>query len=411
MIVDFIGQPFREESNLYDFFDSTLRDEAFDSLRVVTAWAKRSGLRRVSGPLRDLRARGGRAEIMVGIDEGGATRQGLELALELFDAVWVFHDPTRRTFHPKIYVARGLERARILVGSNNLTAGGVYFNYEAALDVNLHLAGPADANLLQKVDEYVDRLMGETELCVRLDPDMLVVLSDSAALQIRDEDWSAVPREGEPENTDQAGSYPQDEGAVPFGRARSRRRADPSPPERRDAEERPTMDAEAVGGAQAPEHLGRPGPPPEVRGVVRRWTKQLSKSDAQRPSRGSNPTGNLRLTRAGHPIDWRTFFRNDLFGTATWAPDTDSQGNPIEIAKVRFEVAIGGDDYGSYELTVDHGPHREAGQANHVTVLHWGELAGILREEDHVGDFVVIERRSDGSFRLEIRPDAPPPVL
>jgi len=37
------------------------------------------------------------------------------------------------------------------------------------------------------------------------------------------------------------------------------------------------------------------------------------------PTLGSNPTGNLKLTQAGHNIDWRTYFRYEMFGDLDWS--------------------------------------------------------------------------------------------
>src|SRR5205823_6122087 len=113
--------------------------------------------------------------------------------------------------------------------------------------------------------------------------------------------------------------------------------------------------------------------PPATPTVVYEWSKEMSRSDAQQPTRsGTNPIGNLRLTEAGNPIDHRTFFRRDLFGPANWAPANDSRGNPIELATIPFDIVIAGTPLGTRNLVVDHAPHREAGQANHLTVLHWG---------------------------------------
>jgi hypothetical protein len=152
-------------------------------------------------------------------------------------------------------------------------------------------------------------------------------------------------------------------------------------------------------------------PPSSVAFVVRRWTKKLAKTDAQQPTPGSNPTGNLRLTKARHAIDWRTFFREHLFGDADWQESADNFGNAIDVAYVDFGVEFDGEDMGTHTLRVDHAPHRESGQGNHVTVLHWDHLITGLQQRNFVDFYVAIEKMSDSTYRLSITKADPGVVL
>jgi hypothetical protein len=139
---------------------------------------------------------------------------------------------------------------------------------------------------------------------------------------------------------------------------------------------------------------------------VATWTKVLPASDAQHPpSPGSNPLGNVRLTQAGHgKINWLTWFRHELFGPAKWEGVKDRNGNDVEIAWVPFVVTIGGKSHGVIELQVDHAVHRESGQHNHATVLHWGRLGPVLRRTDYTGHVLTLQRLSEGTYRLDISP-------
>jgi hypothetical protein len=135
------------------------------------------------------------------------------------------------------------------------------------------------------------------------------------------------------------------------------------------------------------------------------WSKTLSRADAQQPEdpTKTNITGVLRLAKAGNPIDWRTFFRQDLFGPASWAPSRDRQGNLIETASVPFHVTIGGASRGVIPLRVDHAPHREAGQYNVPTILHWGDALGpFLRSTPMHGHVVTWSSLSNGDYELTI---------
>jgi hypothetical protein len=98
-----------------------VEDPSTVHLWVATAWAKRCGLSRVANSIQALRHRGGTAEAIIGIDEGGASLEGQQLAADLVEPVHVFHDPGPRTFHPKFYVAESAAEATVIVGSGQTT--------------------------------------------------------------------------------------------------------------------------------------------------------------------------------------------------------------------------------------------------------------------------------------------------
>jgi hypothetical protein len=71
---------------------------------------------------------------------------------------------------------------------------------------------------------------------------------------------------------------------------------------------------------------------------------------------------------------------------------------------VPFEIVIDGVSRGTRELTVDYNPSFESDQNNRVVTLRWGnELNDYLhRRADRRGDWVTLERFSDGTCRLTI---------
>jgi hypothetical protein len=138
-----------------------------------------------------------------------------------------------------------------------------------------------------------------------------------------------------------------------------------------------------------------------------RWFKQMQSSDAQWVSERTNPTGKLRLSQAGFPIDHRKYFRYQLFDNQVWNSVTRS-GNTYNIATIPFDVTVRGKHLGSQPLVIDHAPHREAGQNNVPTVLAWGTVLNrLLTSSSHIGDWVVIERDTSGSFSLTIQQTRP----
>ncbi len=390
----FVGQPLIAHGGwAASLLEDLLADQSFSRLDVAVAWAKRSGLSRLETPIRAFRERGSTASLIVGIDEGGATFQGLELAMELFDPVFVFHDPGRpkRTFHPKVYLFQGERAAVLLVGSNNATAGGLFSNYEATLTCELHLASRGDRELFEAMRSWFDALYSDADVCRPLNAPLLKALMADPKYGIQDEDRQ---RKRPAHEEDYEGVTADEPGASIFGASKTAK-AGQAPVRPRTSRVIP-----AKRGARRV----------AVRGVrvTDRWWKQLTASDAQRTKPGSNPTGKIHLTKASHDIDHTTYFRRDFFSGVRWQSQPQRRGTK-ELATVDFDVTISGNDYGRYPLVVDHADYRVAEQRNAPTWLHWGPLGPILRQQDLTGAWVVLERRDDGSFGLQVTRTTPTP--
>ncbi len=188
----FLAQPSAVgDETLEDFLGEIAAAPWVQRLDIATAWARRSGFVRVQPALERLRARAVHVAMVLGIDAGGATEQGLPCAFELIEDVWVFHDESaqRRTFHPKIYLASGEDVAWLLVGSHNLTAGGLTMNYEAGLCLNLDLTVAPDRELHDDIVAYFDRLRSSEAGCKPLTLDFLErLLAERKRYRIHDQD-------------------------------------------------------------------------------------------------------------------------------------------------------------------------------------------------------------------------------
>ena len=425
--VSFRGQPGDAANAAGEFLRRALNDPNIDELTVVVAWARFRGLARLRSELVAFKERGS-SRIIVGIDEGGATGPGLHAAIRWFSAAYVFHDRSGGTFHPKIYLAEGASKALLLVGSSNATPGGFFFNHEASLEAEFDLPEDSDSEALFGVRDYISRLLEDTDVCLQLDEELIERLVADRRYRVsgnerRSRPVPTPPPEGAEEaDVEEGGEEPSDGDDAPiFGSSRHARPRVPGLSEEArtelagletddEAEELPASGAPpaqppappAPPAAAPPPASPSPAPGPPT--VVATWSKPMSRADAQQPaSAGTNPTGLLRLAKAGHDIDHRTWFRQTLFGSVPWSPQVDREGNPIEVASVPFVVTINGASVGTFNLLVDHAPHREEQQDNVTTILHWGrEMGAILRGTSYYQKTVTISRLSDGTYRLDI---------
>jgi len=410
--VRFVAQPFADGYDLWSFIHAVAADPALTNLDVVVAWAKRSGLSRVEDDLEVISARPGRARMIVGIDEGGATRQGLTLARALFDTVHVFHDRAGRTFHPKVYLGWGDTTALLLVGSHNLTAGGVYFNYEIGLVCELAL--PGDAPLFTDVQQYIARLHGDASACKQLTDDVLAELIANPRYRVDDEDTRHTPAvAGAPEELDaevDVETKPDPPGWSPsiFGGSAEAKKPDPGTAVKKASAAKKAAATKKAAAGRAPP----PGPVPTAAAAVqKRWFKRMSYSDAQQQkTAATNVKGVLTLGKAGHPIDQTTYFRTDFFAPLAWSA-TNTPNGVKESATVSANVFVNGTQIGQYDLTIDHADSRIAGQGNTPTWLHWDAFGLYLRTNNHVENYVTIERLTNGSFRILIDPNPAGPFI
>ena len=146
--------------------------------------------------------------------------------------------------------------------------------------------------------------------------------------------------------------------------------------------------------------------------MIKRWWKQMSASDAQNPPNpNSQATGNLRLSKARHPVNHKIYFREDFFVDSSWT-QADSNDPTYEKCYVEMEVALDGEHLGKNVFRIDYKPSRIAAQNNVPTVLKWGGMLGNrLRHEDHAQEYVVLERLHDGSTSITIQAEEPRPFV
>lgn len=134
----------------------------FYSFQAAVAFAKRSGVQHLSAHISETIQKGNKVRIVVGIDHQGTSQEGLEGLLECCrpdGEVWINHCNEKYiTFHSKIYLFQNQSAAIAIIGSHNLTEGGLYTNDEASAIHWLNLKDKEDAKLLKELNSYFDIL-------------------------------------------------------------------------------------------------------------------------------------------------------------------------------------------------------------------------------------------------------------
>ena len=161
-----IDQPLGRH-RLLDGLKTALQDRRFTDFRLIVAYARSGPLYRLQGLLEEWRHEKKTSAAILGIDQQGTSKDALELALFLFDRVYVTREPGI-TFHPKMYLFTGERHAQTFIGSNNLTVGGTEKNFEAAAHLIFDL--PKDADELKSLESsWFDLLPASCPATIRLD--------------------------------------------------------------------------------------------------------------------------------------------------------------------------------------------------------------------------------------------------
>lgn len=130
----------------------------YHTLNIAVAFAKNSGVLRIKDALERFRKRGGKVNAYVGVDLGGTSYEALTALLLHTDSLNVVHSEKGQTFHAKIYQFVGKDKGLVVVGSHNLTGGGLWTNFESS--VLIPVGGPSanEEELLSGLKDYLGEL-------------------------------------------------------------------------------------------------------------------------------------------------------------------------------------------------------------------------------------------------------------
>lgn len=154
--MELMNQPFSGQlgNRLIEFLESS----DYHSLNIFVAFAKNSGVLRIKNSLNKFRKRGGVVNAYVGVDLGGTSYEALTSLLLYTDSLNIVHSETGQTFHPKIYQFLGNNNGVIVIGSHNLTGGGLWTNFESSLIIPFENSTPNGTQLLNGINDYIRNL-------------------------------------------------------------------------------------------------------------------------------------------------------------------------------------------------------------------------------------------------------------
>lgn len=161
--MDVKNQPF--DGNLGDYLLSVISGEYLEFI-ITSAFVKNSGVFRLKETIEHFREQGGKVTAFVGIDLDGTSYEALSNLFEITDELYVIHsEDSSTTFHSKFYIIKNDVKATLIIGSNNLTGGGLWTNFETYSIDELDLKSPSDSNKIQTILAILEQYKDENFEC------------------------------------------------------------------------------------------------------------------------------------------------------------------------------------------------------------------------------------------------------
>jgi len=166
-----INQPY--DNQLGVDIIAQLQSDKYDSITIMVAYAKLSGVYRLLPYLKAFKARKGTLRCIVGIDQQNTTYDALVQLNSIMDELYIFHSESfSQTFHVKAYWLTGENTLWYAIGSNNLTAGGLFSNYE--MSVTTKCSGEQALIETERLDKlYTGYIESATTCCQKVDIDFI----------------------------------------------------------------------------------------------------------------------------------------------------------------------------------------------------------------------------------------------
>ncbi len=352
---------------------------------VSVAFAREPGLDALEAAIKPLAAK---AKFFVGIRNDITSIQAVKRLLAMKVKLYAVDTGSRGTlFHPKVYLAASASKAVVIIGSANLTFGGLHNNIEVSTRVSLDLSDAADKKF------HDDVVSAFAEMLKAHPKHVFLIKSDQQADELfqsgrlSDENLVSPPSVSKRINKDENDDLP------PMKLARVFR------PRILGAVPRPI--------ASAP----KPAPVPSVQpssftGYLVWESKPLERRDLTIPiAPGTHATGSVNLDKGLLPraVDHRSYFRDEVFANLAWVP----RSKTVDETHAKFQLILKGINYGEFDLHIRHTntkgkSHR---QRNALTRLSWGPARQYIARPDLIGRTLALYRGEIDPTRFTIEID------
>jgi HKD family nuclease len=352
---------------------------------ISVAFVSESGVERIEA---QLKAHATKVSVFAGVRNDITSYQGLKRLVGIAGSTIYGVDTGSRhvVFHPKLYLVRGNAKARLSVGSANLTLGGLNNNIEAGMALEFDLGDPSDKAIVDLIETQLLALpMEYPEHIKRIQTDAAL---DELLASGRVVDEMATPP---PRPSTSAGSGGATDivpriklKVVPMRRALAKANAAAKKPKAQKAA--PLAKAGVLAPKPIPASVG-------VEFELVWESKALAQRDLQIPmGENTHKTGSINLDQGllAADVDFQTYFRDEVFSSLKW----DTRSATVDEAYGKFQLVLKGISYGDFDVPISHTTSKEKAQKqrNALTRLRWGPMKDYIARPDLIGRTLALYR-------------------
>ncbi len=411
---NFILQGFTPKTHK-DAIISLFDVEDIERIIVSVAFVNLGGVEQLEA---QLKAHSAKTTAFIGIRNDITSQQGAKHLLDQGVTLYVVDTGSRRViYHPKLYLVRGANQAKLIIGSANLTPGGLNNNIEAGIVVECDMQDEADRLLIESIERSLDEQPAEH-------PENVVRITSAAELdelhasgRLIDELATSPPRPASTASSTADDPVPKIKlKVVPIYSAllaakkaaaasAAKAAAVALPPNvpvtaatgLPAAPAAPTQPATPVAVA-APATTPAVAAPPSATGVQYElvWeSKELTRRDLDVPDgETTHRTGSINLDKGRLPeeVDHRHYFRDEVFDALSWSPGKNAN---VEETFAKFQLVVKGISYGEFDLRIGHSTNTQSAtyaQRNAMTRLSWGPVRDYVARPDLIGRTLSLYR-------------------
>lgn len=396
--VRFLMQGMNADFNHKKAIENLLTLENTNRIIISTAFLTSEGVYLLKD---SLQAANDKITAYIGIRNGITSKQGFENLFELgIETYAVDTGSSRFIFHPKAFLSVNPHKAITIVGSANLTYGGLVNNLESSSITELDMENNADDK------QYVQNFINVFADLKADFPDNVIRIVNKETIQNLFEEGKLID-ESESKRISSVGKNKHGDEVTPVMLLKREKVALPAKVKKKIIK-RNAHPQQTIGQTEVLDQaiVILENKSMQLREV---WvSKELKERDLNVPTGDkTNVTGSMLLKKGQYDIDQQTYFRDEVFNHLKWSNKPDKERH-FEYAIAKFHFIIEGINYGEYELELKHDTRTDTKtyeQRQPMTHLLWGNAKKLIANrnllEKHLTLYQVLE--SPNEFLIEIQ--------
>ncbi len=339
------------------------------------AFARSNGVERIKinlGKVSD------KTRVFIGIRNGVTSVQSIFSFLKIGVEPYVVDTASNsKIFHQKIYAAYSDTLAHVIIGSANLTNGGLNQNIEASSYIRLDREQQADEKYFQKLINAIQ------DLPVTYPDHVFQVKTARQAVELLKEGRLEDERLTRLPSTNKTYGNKERDNLAPIPTHGRKTRSPRKGVKRR------------LGGKTI-----------STTALLVWESKPLTERSPNIPQKANtNITGDVNLGKGlmEEDIDFQHYFRDVVFSELAWHRNPSSRSPHLERATINIELMIKNISYGVYDLEVTHDPRkntRSYEQRNVTTKIKWGNAITVIRKRDLLGRTLKLYKKNSTDFAI-----------